>query len=106
MLYSFYFKRVSINKHSSFHNGCFFSSSHLHVYFSRKWTKYISAMNDGVSEFNIQCINGFRKRNGLEIQILQFQILPEPLNFSLHSHLLSVGTLTVSRACFELEPKH
>ena len=74
--------------------------------FSLKWTKYQSTMNDSVSEFNIQYICGFRKRNELEIQILWFQILPEPLNSSLWSHLLSEGTLTVSRACFELEPKH
>ena len=58
------------------------------------------------SIFSLSVQEGFRKRNGLEIQILGFQILPEPLNFLLYSYLLSVGTLTVSRACFELEPKH
>ena len=63
-------------------------------------------MNDSVSEFNIQCISGFGKRNGQEMQILWFQILPKPLNFSFHLHLLNVGMLTVSRACFGLEPKH
>ena len=103
MLYAFYFQGVGTNKHLSLHDGCFFSSSHLHVYFSLKWTKYISTMNDSVSEFNI---SGFRKRNGLEIQFLWFQMLPEPLNFSLHSYSLSVGMLTVSRGCFGLEPKH
>ena len=63
-------------------------------------------MNDEVSEFDIRCISGFRTRNELEIQILWFQILPEPMNFSFHSHLLSAGTLTAFKACFKLEPKH
>ena len=99
MLYAFYFQGVGTNKHLSFHNGCFFISSHLHAYFSLKWTKYISTMNDSVDEFNIQCISGFRKRNGLAIQILWFQILSEQLNFSFHSHLLSIEFRNVN--CFQ-----
>ena len=86
MLHAFYFQGLGTNKHLSFHDGCFLSSSHLHVYFSLKWTKYISTMNDKVIEFDIHCISGFRKRNGLEINVLCFQILPEPMNFSFHSH--------------------
>ena len=83
-----------------------FSLCHLQVYFSLKGAKRIPTTNDGVIEFIIQCISGFGTSNGLEIQTLWFQILPEPLNFSFHSHLLNVRKLTVSRGPFELEPKH
>ena len=83
-----------------------FSNSHQQVYFSLKWTKCISTMNDSVSEFNIQCISGFRQSSGREIQTSGFQIPPEPLKFSFRSDLLMVGTSTVSRGCFESESKH